>query len=660
MLQCILTRREIAMAHIHIVMCFMAFVSMMVHCCGSTDFFALQGPMDLHEMAMKEFMDMRRKDQSVTMEKTGAFMELAKEYAVKRHAMKEESHFSLRSPNGVIDDKKLLNLPAPVSEGSERHLSSAVCSAHGTAMILPEEANAMALEFHEDITSGAVAKAGAFVVTGDNGENPTNDWIVYAEEKLKRENELNHFSLLWEFGSEVAEKKYSAEVANVTASGTRERQAEAFELFASWFEKGGGSVRYAKLSFSTNNESSVNEDGLPPKRDGVFTGPTLVADERIDVHDIFLSVPLKLIMCRQTARNVLIKGKGKYLGNELKTTFEKDEAWGLAIFLLHEYYKDRTGKGSKWGPLIRTLNAHMLSGEVIGELRGTRAALVISEWMEEAEKFMQWSSGISGPCGHTSGICTTKPGEKNAGDTRFNSHQLRWAYWVVKQNAVMVSHRATGMQFLALIPYVNMLHVETHRGGGDDVQMSADGNVSRFTASHPTREMPLSSGLALELDGSVSIRPCQISPKNAGISICPGQFSDAEMFLRYLKVRRMQDVDLVNPYTDIKISIPGVLSRGSKISSCVVGRAADGSKTASDCKSTLKGEVRSIVLSTVSLYDFMCQWNYTSCLQITQICSTTFVRKNTNTYVFIDSLYTLHKLVLKITFLHVLSFMFAL
>jgi hypothetical protein len=44
-------------------------------------------------------------------------------------------------------------------------------------------------------------------------------------------------------------------------------------------------------------------------------------------------------MCKQTARNVLIKKKGKYLGEELTKTFEKDEEWGLAIFLLHEYYK---------------------------------------------------------------------------------------------------------------------------------------------------------------------------------------------------------------------------------------------------------------------------------------------------------------------------------
>jgi hypothetical protein len=36
---------------------------------------------------------------------------------------------------------------------------------------------------------------------------------------------------------------------------------------------------------------------------------------------------------------------GKYLGEELTKTFEKNELWGLTIFLLHEYYKEIAGKG---------------------------------------------------------------------------------------------------------------------------------------------------------------------------------------------------------------------------------------------------------------------------------------------------------------------------
>ena len=75
---------------------------------------------------------------------------------------------------------------------------------------------------------------------------------------------------------------------------------------------------------------------------------------------------MKLIMCPQTARNILIVKKGKYLGEELQKTFEKNEIWGMAIFLLHEYYKDITKDvGSKFGPYIRTLRMRALTTNVL-------------------------------------------------------------------------------------------------------------------------------------------------------------------------------------------------------------------------------------------------------------------------------------------------------
>jgi hypothetical protein len=58
------------------------------------------------------------------------------------------------------------------------------------------------------------------------------------------------------------------------------------------------------------------------------------------------------------------------IGEELKKTFEKDEAWGLAVFLLHEYYKEISGMGSKWGPYIRTLRMRLLTTDVMKALDG--------------------------------------------------------------------------------------------------------------------------------------------------------------------------------------------------------------------------------------------------------------------------------------------------
>jgi hypothetical protein len=68
--------------------------------------------------------------------------------------------------------------------------------------------------------------------------------------------------------------------------------------------------------------------------------------EDLNAGEPVLSIPLKLTMCRITARNVLIKSRGHYLGDQLKKTFEKNEVWGLAIFVLHEWFKEFNGSGA--------------------------------------------------------------------------------------------------------------------------------------------------------------------------------------------------------------------------------------------------------------------------------------------------------------------------
>ena len=84
-----------------------------------------------------------------------------------------------------------------------------------------------------------------------------------------------------------------------------------------------------------------------------------------------------------------------------------------------------------------------LTTDTLQALRGTTAADLSVEWYKVADKFAQWSTGHDGPCNPTTYICKTKPKDRT-GDNRFSMHQIRWAYWVVKQNAVRVVQSHTG------------------------------------------------------------------------------------------------------------------------------------------------------------------------------------------------------------------------
>jgi hypothetical protein len=88
----------------------------------------------------------------------------------------------------------------------------------------------------------------------------------------------------------------------------------------------------------------------------------------------------------------------------------------------------------------------------------------------------------------------------------FENHHMRWAYWVVKQNAVRVQHTSTGQSFLALIPYFNLIEKKVDSGGG----------------------------VTFDLDGGISIRVGAGHEEGQPISTHPGNFTDTEFFLRYL------------------------------------------------------------------------------------------------------------------------------
>lgn len=388
-----------------------------------------------------------------------------------------------------------------------------------------QDATAKAIAFNEEVGLGAISKTGALPM-GSDGE-----WLSLAEKKLKKDQSLDYQSLLWELGSEVAENEQLKNGGlNITLEEILLKNME------DWFLKGGGKLNYVI--------PSVNKDD----------GFQLLAKEDMQVSEAFVKIPMKLIMCQQTARNVVIPNRGKYLGEELQKTFEKNELWGMAIFLLHEYYKEVAGKGSKWGPFIRTLRMRFLTTSVLQSIKGTIAGHMSAKWTKGSDAFMWWSVGVDGPCSPTTGICKVKPLEK-AGDTRFNIHQIRWAYWVVKQNAVKIKQVATGLQFIALIPYYNMVKKNIGAGGG----------------------------ITFDLDGSISLRTGSLQEENEPIEMSPGNMSDSEFFLRYLRTP-----NVINPDTEIKLSLPGVIPKGSKFHYCVKGTTKE--MNSDDCKASYRSE----------------------------------------------------------------------
>lgn len=315
------------------------FVVLLLACSNyvtAVDEFYIYGPNQINNKATEEYLAERKKNpDTFSLNSTSPIMVRAQKHAVKRLAAKDESELVIRKASTGTQELFIANqfqLPAP--EGGSGHLASAVISTTGDTSVVmkPDQVNALAASFFEDVSLGAISKAGALPM-GTDGE-----WVKFAEDKLKRDAQLNHQELMWELGSEVAEREF------VEAGGMNlTMETELLDGMTEWFQRGGGVLRFVKPNVSKER------------------GFRLIAEEDIDSSETIVSVPVKLTMCRVTARNVLITGRGKYLGAELKSTFEKNEVWGLAIFLLHEYFKETAGGGSKWGPYIRTLRVRFLS-----------------------------------------------------------------------------------------------------------------------------------------------------------------------------------------------------------------------------------------------------------------------------------------------------------
>jgi hypothetical protein len=493
--------------------------------------FQAHDPQEFHKAAMDKFLEVRRKDPTQNLSSDGELMKLANKHAIVRLRRKPDEALSLRKADmiGAPEGQKseiMLELPSPVAD-EDKFLQAAVSqqTTFSGQVMLPQEARAMGVAFIEDIGLGAISKAGALPL-GTEGE-----WLSFAEKKLKQEESLDYQALLWELGSEIIERNQRERgIMNLTHEMNLVKNMEA------WFYKGGGKIHFSKPTVSI-------EEGFQ-----------MITNEDVNEYDAVITAPLQLIMCRQTARNVVIPNRGKYLGDELQKTFDKNELWGMVVFVLHEYYKEVNGKGSKWGPFLRTLRMRFLSTPVVHQIQGTIALRMNNKWLKDSDDFMWWAVGADGPCSPTTGICKTKP-EERIGDTRFNTHQIRWAYWVVKQNSVRIKQIATGLEFIALIPFYNFVEKKLGVGGG----------------------------ITFDLDGTVSVRAGKHQEEGLPVVLSPGNLTDSEFFLRYLRLPEER-----NEHTEVKLSLPGVIPKGSKFHYCIKGTFREQNKD--ECKASYRSD----------------------------------------------------------------------
>eukprot|EP01041_Mallomonas_annulata_P007399 gene7399-15106_t len=474
--------------------------------CQLVEQFHIHGPSDLHKVAVDTYLEERKKNPQEDLGENSNIMKRARDHAIKRFSTKAENELLIRrtTPGDSNDNTALLQLPAPDVQGG--YLAAAVsASSTGSELITTETISAMAVQIKEDIGLGAISKAGALPFGEDAG------WIKFAEDKLKSDAQLDYQALLWELGSEVIETE---QIRNGGLNMTNENIL--LENLNDWFIQKGGALKYLHPAVTQTD------------------GYHVTASEDIESGEIIISTPIALTMCRISARNVVLPNKSKYLGEELKKTFEKNEVWGLTIFLLHEWYKETAGSGSKWGPLLRCLRLKSLSTPVIQSLRGTVAVQLLKRWNKDSDALRHYSTGIDGPCSPTTGVCKVKPLEKFA-DSRFDLHQIRWAYFVVQQHAVRIYHSATGKDFLALVPFADMLKKNIGSGGK----------------------------VTLDLDGSVRVRVGSAYGTSQHIEIDPGNITDSELFMKYMTISDN------NPHNFIKIPMPGALPEGSAMHGCL-------------------------------------------------------------------------------------------
>lgn len=119
-----------------------------------------------------------------------------------------------------------------------------------------------------------------------------------------------------------------------------------------------------------------------------------------------------------------------------------------------------------------------------------------------------------------------------------------------------VRHAATGYEFIALVPFYNMMMKRSNIGGG----------------------------VSFEQDGMVRVRIGGNYHQGDIIGIQPGNFSDSEFYTRYLDLPS----ELLNDHTKFKLNLPGTLPKGSKFHTCLKGSEKE--KNSDECRGSFKSE----------------------------------------------------------------------
>lgn len=458
--------------------------------------FHMSSPTEAQSITMKKFIDEIRNDPTVNLSTNNAFLQSAHDYGVKRLIARptSETLLQLSDSNDGITPKRVLALPSSADSdlvGTDSVLGKAVTNTTSSTtskeMMTTAESNAIIVQLNEDIGTGALAMAGALKL-GNEGQ-----WLQPAIDKVQDKSSLKTPELFLLMAQKEIEKQ------TIAKKGLNESyEYEIYNNLTEWATSQGAVLRYMTPVFN-------REKG----------GIRLIANEPIGSNEHVISIPLKLIISRITARNIPIYKSGRYLGTELKSTFAKSEEWGLAVLLLHEWFKEHRHtdqqRGSRWGPFIRTLRARYLTTKVQRTLLNSRVLSEYREWMNEAKRLGIWTADGHGPCTVSSQVCIQNP-EDPFKSNKFEGNVVMWGLWVVKQYAVTIHQKATGTDFLALVPFLNMM----------DKRVATAGDTA--------------GGLTFELDGSLSIRPGVDVEEGTVLSTMIGELTDQDYFLRYLSL----------------------------------------------------------------------------------------------------------------------------
>jgi hypothetical protein len=514
--------------------------------------FRIHGPEAINDAALREYMRGRREEPDLNKDfGADSFMfKKARKFAENRfRAVPEEDMVYRRGELPGIMSKSALSgeftprlalasaMQTQQSAWNQMKLLPAGESVDNGAIVsLTESAQALAATTSEEVSGGAVAKAGGLGLSiGDD------KWVDYAEKNMRSEKSLSHGSLMFEVGLQAYENQtFAAGGLNMT------HEKQIMDSLLEWYEAGGGQLKYAKPVFA-----------------GPLIGYELRATESVLPDEAVVVMPLKLMICRVTARNVVIKHKHSYLGEGLRKTFAKNEKWGLALFLLHEWFKERHSGGSKWGPFLRSLAMRQLSTPVLRELMGSQVPSINVDIIRDADALYRYSLEATGPCGIASGVCKTHQNDQ-FNHAQFEMQHIRWALTIIAQHAVRVRHAATGSTFLALIPFHDLLEKRVDGVGGTTFELNGDVTIKTGQASDTGTSLSISSNVEEMTDASFFYRYLRLPPSTPETSSETAALDNStNPYLSRHKSRAGR-----NPSNHLRLVLPGVLSKESKIYRC--------------------------------------------------------------------------------------------